>query len=319
MVLDDASVPLGAGDLPDPGRRVLVAGLRPEDVPAAHTLRELEDAARGVRSAAPRSSEICALAFDAGVFPPGPGESVGAFLDRLRGSGERSVDARFGAFRAPDSYGPRPEIAALVPATARRVLDVGCRDGAAAAAWKSGRPGISVAGIERDPAFAAAAATRLDRVLAGEASPMLAVLAREGARFDAVLFADVLEHLIDPIDALESALRIAAPGATLVVSVPNVGHLSVVRDLLAGRFDAVPCGLLDASHVRFFTRRGLADTIEASGWTLERVVSAPGSPPDGAEEFLRWAAGRPGVDAESLRTYQWLAVARSPGVSDGRA
>ena len=87
---------------------------------------------------------------------------------------------------------------------------------------------------------AALARQRLSDVREGEAGAVLSDLAKAGERFDALLFADVLEHLDDPIRILGLAREVALPEATLVASVPNVGHLSLVRDLVLGRFDPLP-------------------------------------------------------------------------------
>ena len=137
----------------------------------------------------------------------------------------------------------------------------------------------------------------------------LAVLGSEGERFDAFLFADVLEHLEDPAGALSLARALAHPGATLVASVPNVGHLSLARDLLLGRFDPVPAGLADAGHLRWFTRRSLAATVEEAGWRLSLIEAVPGAPAPEEEPFLAWARRWPSADPHALRTYQWIAVA----------
>ena len=139
----------------------------------------------------------------------------------------------------------------------------------------------------------------------------LSRLAAAGDRFDALLFADVLEHFDDPIRILELGRDLALPGATLVASVPNVGHLSLVRDLVLGRFDPLPAGLADSGHLRWFTRTSLTEALEEAGWTDVTIEAQESVPAPGAEEFLRWARAWPGSDVESLTTYQWIALARS--------
>jgi hypothetical protein len=124
------------------------------------------------------------------------------------------------------------------------------------------------------------------------------------------VYADVLEHLEDPVSALVLGRRLAAPGARLLVSVPNVAHLSIARDLVLGRFDPVPAGLTDASHLRWFTRQVLAEALLESGWQVDAIEGEPGAPPPHAEEFLALAAAWPDADRESLLTYQWIATAR---------
>jgi SAM-dependent methyltransferase len=173
------------------------------------------------------------------------------------------------------------------------------------------RPGLFTVGIERDPLAAQRARGVLDRVLLGDALTELARLVTEGERFDAFLFADVLEHLEDPVAALSRARALALPGATLLASVPNVGHLSVVRDLLLGRFDPAPAGLLDSGHLRWFTRDSLAEALSEAGWRVGAIEPERGAPPAAEDEFLTWLGDWPGADRTSLATYQWIAVAHA--------
>ena len=121
----------------------------------------------------------------------------------------------------------------------------------------------------------------------------------------------MLEHLDDPVAALAAGRRLAAPQATLLVSVPNVGHLSIARDLLAGRFDPVPAGLCDTGHLRWFTRPFLEDALAESGWNGARVESDPGYPPPEPGAFLALASAWPDARRDSLLTYQWIATARA--------
>jgi len=312
VILDDTALPHCPNGVPEPGHRILVAGRRGSaEPPFPQTLRELEELTPIPGRPGPAAGDaVSALVFDAGAFPAEPGESVEVYLRRLRESESVAEPAGFEALTFPSGFGPRPEVARHVPRQARRLLDVGCADGELSASLKRSSPGLQVWGVERDPGLAEQAASRLDRVLAGEAASVLEDLVRANERFDSFVFADVLEHLVDPIAALSRARSLASSGATLVASVPNAGHVSVVRDLLFGRFDPVPAGLLDAGHLRWFTRHTLMDVCEASSWRVEVVEPVAGPPIPGAQEFLRWATGLPGADRDSLQTYQWIVVAR---------
>jgi SAM-dependent methyltransferase len=147
-----------------------------------------------------------------------------------------------------------------------------------------------------------------ERVLEGDIERVLPALASEGERFDAVVFADVLEHFENPVEILAAACPVARKGGLVLVSVPNAGHLSVVRDLLLGRHDPVPAGLCDAGHLRWFSKAFLAEAIEEAGWSLEKIEGIPGAPPPDAEAFLSLAKSWPEADLESLATYQWIAT-----------
>jgi 2-polyprenyl-3-methyl-5-hydroxy-6-metoxy-1,4-benzoquinol methylase len=274
-----------------------------------HTLRELERGGWPAVTAAFDASAVPAVAFRPGQIPSLAGENVREYASRLFSGATGEVDPAFRAlvFDDPPEH-DRPELVQRLPESARRLCDVGCGAGAAGAAWKR-RSGGHVTGVEKDAIAAGRARSRLDRVLEGEASAVLADLAAAGETFDAFLFGDVLEHLEDPIGALAGARNLAAPAATLVASVPNVGHLSLVRDLVLGRFDVLPAGLADAGHLRWFSRSFLGEALEEAGWQAVVIEGLPGGPIPNAPEFLRWSGGFREADRESLTTYQWMAVA----------
>ena len=203
----------------------------------------------------------------------------------------------------------RPELTGRLSAGPLRILDVGCGAGAGIAAAKARNAAWKVTGIERDPVLANRARSRCDRVLEGDLARILPALEGEATRWDAIVFADVLEHVEDPVAALAAARRVAAPGARLLVTVPNVGHLSIARDLVAGRFDPIPAGLTDSRHLRWFTRGFSGRGAEGVGWKPVTIESERGAPaPDGAV-FLALIDDWHERDAESLGTYQWVALA----------
>jgi methionine biosynthesis protein MetW len=148
-----------------------------------------------------------------------------------------------------------------------RVLDVGCAEGYVAAELLA--RGCSVVGIERDPRAAAIARERGIEVLGldVEAVPLAA------ARFDVVVFADVLEHLRDPVAVLRQAL----PAGRAVVSLPNVAHWTARRSLLGGRFPREGFGLFDRTHLRFYTRETAHELAGEAGFRVvaERFAGAP--------------------------------------------
>jgi O-antigen biosynthesis protein len=188
----------------------------------------------------------------------------------------------------------RPEVCALVPTSAKRVLDVGCAGGALGRALKSERPGIEVRGVEPVAEQAERARAWLDDVHAGTEIPS------EWPRPDCIIFADVLEHLVDPWTAVKNARSLLQPGGTLVVSVPNVLHHSVVSELVRGRFDYRDAGVLDRTHLRFFTEKTAREMIEQAGFHIERMERVL-EPPSG---ILRR------VTPKTLATVQYLFVAR---------
>jgi hypothetical protein len=79
------------------------------------------------------------------------------------------------------------------------------------------------------------------------------------------MFSDVLEHLVSPNDMLKLAIGGLKPGGILLVSVPNVAHWSLRLNLLFGRFNYTETGLCDATHLRWFTQRGIEDLVKNQG------------------------------------------------------
>jgi SAM-dependent methyltransferase len=199
----------------------------------------------------------------------------------------------------------REDLVARVPAGAKAVLDVGCARGETARALR--RAGVArIVGIEPDAGDAAEAARVCDLVL-----PALLEDVREdfAGLFDAVLFGDVLEHLVDPSEALVRVRPWLSPRGAVVASVPNLGHWSVVADLLEGRFDYVPYSILSGTHLRFFTRQTVTDLFEACAYSVENVetVTFPASP-EGARK-LAFLSSLPGASPD-LTAAEFLVVAR---------
>ncbi len=167
-----------------------------------------------------------------------------------------------------DYYGgERADVLPLLPELGPRsaVLEVGCGRGATGSLIRN-RFGCRVVGVELNPEAAAAAGKRLDKVLTGDIQTL-----EPGETFDAVVAFELFEHLTDGQAFLERAAGWLRPGGRMLFSVPNVGHYSVVEDLVAGRWDYVPMGLLCATHFRFFTRRTLEDWLRAAGFVRFRI------------------------------------------------
>lgn len=161
----------------------------------------------------------------------------------------------------------RSHIADLIPDTARRVLDVGCNDGTFGAGVLAGRPDREVWGIEPHDLDAEAASGRLTGVAHGFYPD---ALDQVPGSFDCVSFNHVLEHMVDPWAALRVTKERLSPGAVIVGELPNVRHLPFLVDLaVRGRFDYVDSGLLDRTHLRFFTRSSAHDLLESTGYEVE--------------------------------------------------
>ena len=198
-----------------------------------------------------------------------------------------------------DYYGEeRRDILPYIP-PGSRVLEIGCGRGRTGELLASAL-GCEVSGVELNPVVAREAEARLGRVWAGDFQTL-----EIDDRFDVVLALELCEHLPEAEAALAKMKRLLRPGGRVVLSIPNVGHHSVVGDLLAGRWDYLPIGLLCYTHFRFFTRRTLADWLRRSGFERFDIELQRTPVP---EEFQR-LAGELEIDAESLAAKGFYVVA----------
>jgi 2-polyprenyl-3-methyl-5-hydroxy-6-metoxy-1,4-benzoquinol methylase len=182
----------------------------------------------------------------------------------------------------------RAELIELLGAAPRRFVEIGCGTGLTAAEVKRRYPGAIVEGFELSAAAGALAATRLDAVHVGdvERSDLAALYAPES--IDALLLADVLEHLYDPWNLLVRIRPFLTPDAQIVASIPNIRNIALLSELAAaGTFSYVPAGLLDVTHIRFFTRFEILKMFDATGYDVLSVANVrdPRIAPIVAENF----------------------------------
>jgi SAM-dependent methyltransferase len=192
------------------------------------------------------------------------------------------------------------DLLALMPTTARRVVEVGCMHGHFAQAYRAMNPAVHFTGVDIDPDYAAVAAQTCDRALAGDIETF------ERTAFDSLfpsdcwVFGDCLEHLRDPWRVLrEIRERIDADGC-LVACVPNAQHWSVQMRLATGLFRYEDSGLLDRTHLRWFTRVTLLEMFQQGGWHVEAGVSRslPQTAPPLLMEGVRVIARASGADPD---------------------
>ena len=163
----------------------------------------------------------------------------------------------------------RPEMLCFVPTNCRRLLDVGCGTGTFGASLKKQNPQIEVWGVEPFASAAAIAADRLDRVITGPFEPETDLPA--GA-FDCIVFNDVLEHMVAPERALRHAKTLLSTGGTILASIPNVRYLPVLWQLgVRGSWEYRDCGILDRTHLRFFTKSSILKMFQDEGYAVRSI------------------------------------------------
>ena len=153
-----------------------------------------------------------------------------------------------------------------------RLLEVGCGNGKTAyLARIEGKCGWCC-GIELCDEPAAEARKRLDQVIVGNVEHMALELSE--ASFDILILSEVLEHLVNPGAVLQKLLHFLKPGAIVLAGSPNVCHRSVVRMLLAGRWEYAHSGIMDTTHLRWFTAHSYRALFEENGYIVDHVGPA---------------------------------------------
>lgn len=190
----------------------------------------------------------------------------------------------------------------------KTVLDVGCATGYLGEALVE--RGCTVDGVENDVEAAAQAARALRTVVAGDLAVLDLDAELGGQRYDRIVCGDVLEHLADPAPVLRRLVGLLAPGGAVVISIPNVSHGSIRLALLQGRWEYQELGLLDRTHIRFFTRRTLLELLHGAGLAAAEIRTTVKDPLASEVEVdpaglpagvVDWVRGQP-----DALTYQFL-------------
>jgi len=162
----------------------------------------------------------------------------------------------------------RQEMLPFLPAACRRLLDVGCAAGAFGETVKRTQE-VEVWGVEAVRSVAAKAAAKLDHVIVGSFGPQ-SNLPKEV--FDCIVFNDVLEHMVAPEQALRYAKTLLSPTGSIVASIPNIRYLPILwRLAVHGGWEYQDCGVLDRTHVRFFTRSSIVAMFRSEGYAVSRI------------------------------------------------
>ena len=149
-----------------------------------------------------------------------------------------------------------------------KILEMGCGIGLMAKTFKEMGHKVTWIGLDLDPEVISQARRHVDLAIVADARDHLPL--NPAVKFDRVVCGDFLEHLPFPWVFLTRLREIMAVNGQLIASVPNVGHWSVVEDLLAGRFDEAPAGIMCVTHLRFGTKTSWGRWLEQSGWGVIR-------------------------------------------------
>jgi len=151
----------------------------------------------------------------------------------------------------------------------KRVLEVGCSTGYFTKILRD--RGNEVYCIEIDPEAAKIAERHCNKIIVGDVEQINFDDYFEPEFFDVVLFGDVLEHLKDPESVLKKVKKFLKKEGYIVASIPNIAHGDVILSLMLGRFDYCPLGLLDKTHLRFFTLKSIREMFKRSGFKITEL------------------------------------------------
>jgi SAM-dependent methyltransferase len=180
----------------------------------------------------------------------------------------RTINIQGGYF--PQGVFPRTDLIELIPKGASRILDVGCGVGETGKLLKE-RGFKEIMGVELNPLAAQRAKSFYKEVIVGDVEKNTLSFSR--GFFDCILYGDVLEHLVDPWKVLCSHKEILADDGAIICSIPNIRFYRVLKSLIfKGRWDYTPCGILDRTHLRFFTVKTIEDMFRETGFEVKRLI-----------------------------------------------
>lgn len=218
-----------------------------------------------------------------------------------------------------DSYygNVNPQLLDIIPDTALRIIEFGCGSGAFLKALQERNPDRALLGFEINPQQAEQARAKGLDVITGniEQQDLGEQLHKRGwgagHRPDCLVFGDVLEHLHNPWGFLRETQKQLADGGFLAVCIPNIQHWTVVNGLMKGQFSYEKSGILDVTHLRFFTRNSIEHLIVQAGYEIVKGVRRIWMP-EGSEEFFDKAADfitDPSMKKD-MQTLQYVSLAR---------
>ena len=165
--------------------------------------------------------------------------------------------------------------------TAGRVVEFGCGAGSTMRAYKARNPDSFSLGVECFEDAAVLARGIFDKVLTGDAEAIeLSEHGYQEESFDLIIYGDVLEHFVDPWQTLDRHLKYLRSGGAVCACIPNASHWSVILGLLNGEFKYEDSGLLDRTHLRFFTFSSIKELMENAGLAISEVKSKVQSTPE---------------------------------------
>ncbi len=211
---------------------------------------------------------------------------------------------------------PRMDLLDLVPESCKRILEIGCGTGATGSVIKGKNPNVTYIGLEIDEQAARIAGTRLNQVLTIDIEKFhLDELKFEKESFDLIIAADVLEHLYDPWRVMYLLRGFLKNNGKALMSFPNTQNINLIANLVQGHWTYEKYGLLDATHIRFFTWTEIEKLLQGTGYRILKTVSQLQAALDGQPYPLEITISNLVLkninreEAQKLLTFQYLVLA----------
>lgn len=203
--------------------------------------------------------------------------------------------------QTPVHQNHNPELLNLIPRDAKRVVEVGCSSGALAREYRKSNAQVHYTGLEIDPGYAEMARVHCDRVLDLNIEHAQPEMLATDLAADCWVFGDVLEHLYDPWRTLANIRKSLPAGGCVVACIPNAQHWSLQARLSVGDFRYADSGLLDRTHIRFFTRVTMLEMFQRAGYRVDAGMARTFHEPqrDAFLPIIAAMAAAAGADAQS--------------------
>ena len=209
------------------------------------------------------------------------------------------------------------DLLGIIPRDCKRVVEIGCSSGGLAEAYKTINPTCEYIGIEIDADYGELARRFCDKVIVGNIENMSGDTFAEFLPFDIILFGDVLEHLYDPWQLLKKLRANMSPKSQIAACIPNMQHWGIQARLSVGAIEYEESGLLDRTHIRWFTRMTMEKLFAESGFSVEKILTRMIVDEPQRDNFLPHiramamaAGGNPDQAIIEAQIYQYVFVAR---------
>jgi SAM-dependent methyltransferase len=205
-----------------------------------------------------------------------------------------------------------PDLLDIIPWGASKLIEVGCSSGALAREFKKISPNCHYLGIEIDPAYAKLAERYCDQSMVLDIEAADETFWKTNADRDCWIFGDTLEHLRDPWNVLRHVRDIMPPKACIAACIPNAQHWSLQAKLSIGDFRYEDSGLLDRTHLRFFSRQTILEMFNDAGFTVNACIPRIFEEPmrerflPVIEQFARLAGVDPKIAVDDAMPLQYV-------------